>query len=84
MTKKILITGGAGFIGSHLVAHFLNAGHSVICLDNFLSGSRDNIKPYLENSNFQLIEHDCSLPLPHKISNLDAIFHFATPASPNP
>ena len=81
---KILITGGAGFIGSHLVEHFLNTGCSVICLDNFLSGSRDNIKPYLENSNFQLIEHDCSLPLPHEISNLDAIFHFATPASPNP
>lgn len=84
MTKKILITGGAGFIGSHLVEHFLNTGCSVICIDNFLSGSRDNIKPYLENSNFQLIEHDCSLSLPHEISNLDAIFHFATPASPNP
>lgn len=81
---KILITGGAGFIGSHLVEHFLNAGHSVVCLDNFLSGSRDNLSTFLGNSNFQLIEHDCSLPLPNEISNLDAIFHFATPASPNP
>ena len=81
---KILITGGAGFIGSHLVEHFLNAGHSVVCLDNFLSGSRDNLSTFLGNSNFQLIEHDCSLPLPNEISNLDTIFHFATPASPNP
>ncbi len=84
MAKKILITGGAGFIGSHLVEHFLTQGDSVICVDNFISGSRDNLSNYQDNPNFRLIEHDCSLPLNENIEGLDAIFHFATPASPNP
>lgn len=80
---KILITGGAGFIGSHLVEHYLNAGHKVICIDNFLSGSRDNLNSFLDNSNFQLIEHDLSIPLNVDTTGLNAIFHFACPASPN-
>lgn len=81
---KILITGGAGFIGSHLIEHLLGIGNSVICVDNFLSGSRTNLIPFENNPNFRLIEHDCSLPMPVEITGLDAIFHFATPASPNP
>lgn len=83
---KILITGGAGFIGSHLCRLFLGKGHEVICVDNFLSGSRANISHLESNSLFTLIEHDVCLPLPltSKISHLDAIFHFACPASPNP
>lgn len=84
--SKILITGGAGFIGTHLCQHFLEAGDEVICVDNFLSGSRDNIKPFQKNARFTLIEHDVCQPLPSdsNLTHLDAIFHFACPASPNP
>lgn len=84
--SKILITGGAGFIGTHLCKHFLEDGHEVICVDNFLSGSRANIEPFLSNPKFELIEQDVCQPLPdsQSISNLSAIFHFACPASPNP
>lgn len=83
---KILITGGAGFIGSHLCEKMLSDGHEVICVDNFLSGSRDNIRTLEDNPRFTLIEHDVCQPLPlsPSISNLDAIFHFACPASPSP
>ena len=80
---KILITGGAGFIGSHLCRLFLDEGHQVICVDNFLSSSRDNVSELLSNPQFELIVQDVCKPLAvsHK---LDAIFHFACPASPNP
>ena len=81
---KILITGGAGFIGTHLCARFIREGHEVICVDNFLSGSRDNVAPFVSNHKFTLIEHDISTPLESNISGLDSIFHFASPASPNP
>ena len=81
--NKILITGGAGFLGSHLADAFIARGDEVIVLDNFISGSRDNIKHFMDNPNFTLIEHDVSQPLAisHKLS---AIYHFASPASPNP
>lgn len=84
--SKVLITGGAGFIGSHLCDRLLSDGHEVICVDNFLSGSRDNIKHLADNPKFTLIEHDVCQPLPghSKVNSLDAIFHFACPASPNP
>ncbi len=82
--SKILITGGAGFIGSHLCKRFLDDGHDVICVDNFLSGSRDNLAQFDSNSHFHLIEHDLCQPLPENVSGLDAILHFASPASPNP
>ena len=82
--SKILITGGAGFIGTHLCARFIREGHEVICVDNFLSGSRDNVAPFVSNPKFTLIEHDISIPLESNISGLDSIFHFASPASPNP
>lgn len=83
MTKKILITGGAGFIGSHLCDALLSAGHEVICVDNFISGSRANLTHLLTNPHFELIEHDVALPLAINYQ-LSAILHFATPASPNP
>lgn len=92
---KVLITGGAGFIGSHLAHRFLREGYQVICVDNFLSGSRENIADLLDNPNFKLIEFDICSPLEdlYKLAMLDgldgldelsAILHFACPASPNP
>ena len=87
--SKILITGGAGFIGSHLCRRFLDAGHEVICLDNFISGSRDNVTELLPNPKFKLIEFDICRPLAeleklNELTGLSAILHFACPASPNP
>jgi nucleoside-diphosphate-sugar epimerase len=81
--NKILVTGGAGFIGSHLCDALLKMGHEVICVDNFISGSRANIAHLLTNPHFELIIHDVTLPLTINYQ-LSAIFHFATPASPNP
>ena len=78
---RVLVTGGAGFIGSHLCDRFLRDGHSVVCVDNFLTGSRSNITHHLTNSAFQLIEHDISKPLTLD-GPIDAILHFASPASP--
>lgn len=79
---KILITGGAGFIGSHLCEYFLNQDHEVICVDNFLTGTKSNIAHLLENKNFNVIEHDVTTPLPDTIQ-AEAVFHMASPASPN-
>lgn len=81
---KIVITGGAGFIGSHLCHYFVSSHHEVICIDNFLSGSRENIQDLISNPLFTLVEHDVCQPLPDLPGNIDAIFHFACPASPNP
>lgn len=78
---KILVTGGAGFIGSFLCEALLNDGHEVLCLDNFFTGRKDNIHHLLDSSRFQLIEHD--LINPYDISEpLDQIYHLACPASP--
>lgn len=77
----ILITGGAGFIGSHLCERYLGEGYAVICLDNFLTGSANNISPFKSNSKFHLIRHDISKPIRIK-GKIDTIFHFASPASP--
>jgi nucleoside-diphosphate-sugar epimerase len=79
---NILITGGAGFIGSHLCRMFLKRGHSIICVDNFITGSRDNIKEFLRNPHFKLIEHDIATPL-YVTRDLDWVLHFASIASPN-
>ena len=77
--KKVLITGGAGFIGSNLANKLLELGEYVICLDNFFTGSNRNIAPFLENKNFKLIEHD----IVDKISlDVDEIYNLACPASP--
>ena len=77
--KRILITGGAGFIGSHLCKKLLDKGNFVICLDNFFTGKPENIKCLLGNSNFQLVEHDIIEPVDIKA---DEIYNLACPASP--
>jgi dTDP-glucose 4,6-dehydratase len=78
---NILITGGAGFIGSHLCEILIEKGNYVFCVDNFITGSKDNIKELIGNPNFELIEHDISNPL-HIEKNLDWVLHFASLASP--
>jgi len=79
--KRVVITGGAGFLGSHLCRRMLADGASVICVDNFITGSLANVKEFAANKRFRLIEHDISLPL--KINGkVDWVLHFASPASP--
>lgn len=80
--QTVLVTGGAGFIGSHLCKSLLNDNYKVICVDNFLTGDRDNLKDLIQNSAFTLIEHDAIKPIPD-LPFLDYIFHLASPASPN-
>ena len=80
MSKKILITGGAGFIGSHLCYNLLKKGHKVICVDNLHTGSKNNISNLIECPNFQFLHHDITKPL--DIDNLDEIYNLACPASP--
>ena len=77
--KRVLVTGGAGFIGSLLCNRLLAAGHTVICLDNFFTGTRENIQPLLDNINFELIRHDITFPI---FLEVDRVFNLACPASP--
>ena len=77
--KRILITGGAGFIGSHLCERLLEMGNEVICLDNFFTGSKQNIIHLLDNHNFELIRHDITMPI---YIEVDEIYNLACPASP--
>jgi len=79
--KKVLVTGGAGFLGSHLCEKLLGEGFYVICMDNFLTGRMENIEHLLENGNFTFREHDVTTYIDIK-SDLDYILHFASPASP--
>jgi UDP-glucuronate decarboxylase len=81
MSKKILVSGGAGFIGSNLCEYLLEKGHEVYCVDNFYTGSKRNIEHLIKNKNFRLIEHDINTPLSMNES-LDQIYHLACPASP--
>ena len=78
---RVLITGGAGFIGSHLCERFLAEGDDVICMDNFRTGSPDNIAHLFQNRRFMFIEQDVTTYIYVK-GPLDAILHFASPASP--
>lgn len=83
MAQRILVTGGAGFIGSHLIDRLMERGDEVICIDSFFSGRRENIAHHLGNPRFRLIKHDVSLPYPYaKLGPLDRIFNLACPASP--
>jgi UDP-glucuronate decarboxylase len=77
--KRVLVTGGAGFLGSHLSDRLLAEGHEVVCLDNFFTGSRANIEHLLDNHRFELLRHDITEPLTLEV---DEIFHLACPASP--
>jgi len=77
--KRILVTGGAGFIGSHLCTRLINEGHDVICLDNFFTGSKDNILHLLGNKHFELVRHDVTVPYQ---AIVDEIYNLACPASP--
>lgn len=76
---RVLITGGAGFIGSHLCERLLDAGNEVVCLDNFFTGRRANVRHLLGNHSFELIRHDITEPI---LLEVDKIYHFACPASP--
>ncbi|MGP3969783.1 UDP-glucuronic acid decarboxylase family protein [Streptomyces sp. 6N223] len=77
----LLITGGAGFLGSHLTAHYLSMGHRVLCVDNFLTGTRANLAEYVSNDRLEVIEHDVTLPF-SRAGDVDVIVHLASPASP--
>lgn len=77
--KRILVTGGAGFIGSHLCARLVDEGNDVICADNFFTGSKGNIEPLLDKHNFELIRHDVTKEL---LVEVDQIYNLACPASP--
>src|SRR6202042_1514159 len=79
MTKRILVTGGAGFLGSHLCERLLSSGHEVLCVDNFFSSTRRNILHLLDNNNMELMRHDVTFPL---YVEVDEIYNLACPASP--
>ena len=81
MPKTILITGAAGFLGSHLCDRFIDEGFRVVGMDNFITGDRDNIQHLFEHPNFQLIEHDVTVHIDIQ-EPIDYILHFASPASP--
>ena len=76
---RTLVTGGAGFIGSHLCERLLDKGNDVLCLDNFFTGNKDNIRHLINDPRFELIRHDVTEPI---IIEVDQIYHFACPASP--
>lgn len=79
LQKRILITGGAGFLGSHLCDKLISEGHEVICVDNFYTGSKSNVNHLLDNKRFEIIRHDVTFPL---YLEVDEIYNLACPASP--
>ncbi|MBD1920511.1 SDR family oxidoreductase [Microcoleus sp. FACHB-831] len=76
---RILVTGGAGFVGSHLIDRLMEQGHEVVCLDNFYTGTKRNILQWLDNPYFEMIRHDITEPIRIEV---DQIYHLACPASP--
>ncbi len=79
MTKRILITGGAGFLGSHLCERLVNEGHDVICLDNYFTGQKGNVVHLMDHKNFELLRHDITFPI---FLEVDHVYNLACPASP--
>ncbi len=77
--KKIMVTGGAGFLGSHLCEHLLSQGDEVLCVDNFFTGTKKNIAHLIGNPYFEIIRHDITFPL---YVEVDQIYNLACPASP--
>lgn len=78
-SKRIAVTGGAGFLGSHLCARLLSQGHDVLCIDNYFTGSKQNIRHLLDNPMFEVMRHDVTFPL---YIEVDEIYNLACPASP--
>ena len=79
MIQRILVTGGAGFLGSYLCERLVDEGHDVICLDNFFTSQKTNVAHLLHRDNFELVRHDITLP---SFLEVDQIYHLACPASP--
>jgi len=79
MGKRILVTGGAGFLGSHLCERLLAAGNDVLCVDNYFTGTKDNVAKCLDNRHLELMRHDVTFPL---YVEVDEIYNLACPASP--
>jgi len=79
LNKRVAVTGGAGFLGSHLCELLLSHGHDVVCVDNFFTGTKDNIRHLLNNPRFELMRHDVTFPL---YIEVDEIFNLACPAAP--
>src|SRR6478672_3406264 len=79
LRKRVLVTGGVGFLGSHLCERLLAEGHDVLCIDNFFTGTKDNVLHLLDNHHFELVRHDVTFPL---YVEVDEIFNLACPASP--
>lgn len=79
MSKRIMITGGAGFIGSHLCKRLLDEGNEVLCVDNFFTGRRQNLYEFMDNKRFEMLRHDITMPL---YVEVDQIYNLACPASP--
>ncbi|HGZ70018.1 MAG TPA: NAD-dependent epimerase/dehydratase family protein, partial [Nitratifractor sp.] len=79
MKKRVLVTGGAGFLGSHLCTKLLQEGNEVLCLDNFFTGKKQNIEHLIGDNYFELIRHDVTFPISLEV---DEIYNLACPASP--
>ena len=79
MRKRVLVTGGAGFVGSHLCERLINEGNDVLCVDNFFTGRKENVEHLIGNPYFELLRHDINFPL---FVEVDEIYNLACPASP--
>ena len=77
--NRVLVTGGAGFVGSHLIDHLMARGDHVMCLDNFFTGAKENIQHHIGKPNFEIIRHDVVEPI---LLECDQVYHLACPASP--